>query len=432
MSDTLLDAFDDITFQKMSSDLPKEAADKSVVSTEPNPIQIDLVPPHLDCVPHEMRNDPLLSDAGYLELCALGMFTEDAIDKLLACLGRTGGYSDLIIASGEMIYRKKSKRLMPLIGRKLTPEEVKDVAEYMFGPDRVAGAFSADSDIDESYEYHFDNTKLPMRARVNVCTYQPEQKRVLKMVLRDIPPVPPSYDDYNIPQLIRDHACGKDGLVAIAGQTGSGKTTTSAAIIRALKEDTENYRVILTYEKPIEFSFKNVKGPNLVLPHTIGEFGDFSSFYMGLVNALRNTPEVIFVGESREKETFETLPKIAESGHLGITTLHARSLANIFTRIANEIGPDRAEGVVRQTIQYMRLGVYQELVKTFDGKQVCLYEILPFTREVKEKILAQKYEDFTQTIEALIQEHGISLKQSADNALKDGLISEADYRNVIY
>lgn len=391
----------------------------------------DNTPLHLLSVPAPLRNDPLLLSNEYEALCYKTIFEPQDLKPLIIAMSKYGGYSDLIIAANEYIYRKKDQVLTPLLMKPLDAGQVKMLAEYMYDPAQVSDAYSPSSDLDDSYEINYDKSKLPLRARVNICSFLARNDRALKITLRDLPAVPPKLEDLNVHPMIRKYFKARDGLIAIAGQTGSGKTTLAAAMVRAYKEDLDDPSVILTYERPVEFVFDNIRGPNLVFQHTIGKFGDFSTFYDGLVNALRCTPEKIFIGEARDRETFENLPKIASSGHLGLTTLHARSVADIPTRIADEIAPDKAEGVVRQTIQYMHLAVYQALVKKEGGGVVPIVEILYFSDDIKKAILAQPYKDFHKTITEMINKHGVSLEQSAKKAFDSGLISNITYQSLI-
>ncbi|MEZ9699274.1 ATPase, T2SS/T4P/T4SS family [Vibrio sp. 10N.261.46.E12] len=393
--------------------------------------KLEPVPWFLLNVPKHFHKEPLYHDPDYIEFCKSERFAKGDIDKLIIILQKYGGYADLILAADHYVMIKKKQRLMPLLARKISREEINIIVDGMFTEEQRSYAFSPGKQLDESYEVYEDKVELPFRNRVNVCSFQSRMGRALKITLRDLPAIPPSYDDLNVPQIIRDNAVTVEGLVAICGQTGSGKTTLCASILRAIKEDPHNSRVTLTYEKPIEFQFDVLPGYNPIFPHTIGEFGDFKTFHEGLTNALRCTPEVIFLGESRERETFETLPKIAESGHLGITTLHARSIANIFTRIGNEVDPSQMYGIIRQTLQYMHLAVYQWLAPTVDGEVMPLQEILLFTNEVKEEILSLPNEKLIAGIDKAVQKHGQCFHSQVEKAYREKRISKQTYRNAI-
>lgn len=382
--------------------------------------------PLLRMVAKKDRNNQLFLHPKYKELFHKNVFEGRDLDTLLVALHESDGFTDLIIPSAGHIQLKHDKAIIPLLSRALSHEEVKEVVEHMYDTDRYHYAMKPGKDVDEPYEVSVKNMRYPLRNRVNVCSYQCQRGRGLKITLRKLPAVAPTYDDLNVPKMIRKHATPRDGLVVVAGETGSGKSTLCASIIDAIKKNEGDPRLTLTYEKPIEFIFYNVPG-HPVFQHSIGEFGDFKTFHKGLENALRNGPEVIFLGESREKETFETLPKIAESGHLGITTMHARSVSNIFTRVKNEVG-DMGMGLVRQMVQYMGLAVYQWLAPCTSGGVVPIQEILHFSEEVKEKILQVEDNKLIEQIANMVKVHGQTLQQSAQAALDAGQITEATYR----
>lgn len=405
--------------------------DINIPNTEQLKPKADPVPWQLMNVPKHFHKEAIYHDQDYIDFCKKERFGKGDIDKLITVLQKFGGYSDLIMAADHYVMIKKKQRLMPLLAKKISREEINIIVDGMYSEEQRSYAFAPGKQLDEAYEVYEDNVELPYRNRVNVCSFQSRMGRALKITLRDLPAIPPSYDDLNVPQIIRDNATPVEGLVAICGQTGSGKTTLCASILRAIKEDSYNSRVTLTYEKPIEFQFDVLSGYNPIFPHTIGEFGDFKTFHEGLINALRCTPEVIFLGESREKETFETLPKIAESGHLGITTLHARSIANIFTRIGNEVDSSQMYGIIRQTLQYMHLAVYQWLAPTIDGEVMPLQEILLFTNEVKEEILSLPNEQLISGIDKAVQKHGQCFRSQVEKAYQENKISKHTYRNAI-
>ncbi len=393
--------------------------------------EIAPVAPHLERIPAMFRHESIYHDEEYIELSKKTKLSGADFELLIRLLHRHGGFSDLLIAAGSYIFRKKNKILMPVFARLMSKDEVDQIVEHMYGSERRSEAYAPGEQIDEIFQVFEKDAELPYRNRVNVCSFAQKNTRALKIAMRDLPAIPPSFDDLNVKQVIREHSTPRQGLVIIAGQTGSGKTTLCAAIIRAIKESTTNYSVTLCYESPTEFDFDNIKGYNPVWQHTVGKYGDFTTFDQGLQNALRCVPNNIFLGESREKDTFIVLPKVGESGHMGLTTLHAKSIANIFTRIGNEIEPSQMYGVIRQILQYMHLAVYQWLAPTINGGQVPIQEVLVFTTDIKKKILDQPDDKLIEAIGDAVEEHGLSFKKEAQSLLDQGLISQDTYTKAV-
>ncbi|MFM2668670.1 ATPase, T2SS/T4P/T4SS family [Vibrio mediterranei] len=434
MTKDLTKIFDIEVNQPESDQLNKQAdrAQKPVV-----------VPAHLRNVREEYRDLALFSCPKYIALCEKTTFTGDDLDKLIRCLNENGGYTDLVISSENFIVMKHKKVIHRLLTRPISHDEVKRMVEHMYSADVYHHALEPGQDVDPSYSvdaYDYGEIpehgiksgkeyKYPYRSRVNISSFQTFRGRGVKVTHRSLPPKPPTYDELNVSALIRKYATPRDGLVVVCGETGSGKSTLVASIIHALHTNIQDPRFILTYEKPIEFVFYHSGGYNPVWQNEIGEFGDFKTFHQGLVNALRNGPEVIYLGESREPETFVTLPKIAESGHLGITTMHARSISNIFTRAANEVGGNKI-GLIRQMIQYMQLGVYQWLAPTKDGGVAPVQEVLYFSEEIKDAILSCEDNHLITKVDEMVQKHGQSLEQHAKELLTTDIITPRTFHQI--
>ncbi|TAM56359.1 PilT/PilU family type 4a pilus ATPase [bacterium] len=182
-----------------------------------------------------------------------------------------------------------------------------------------------------------------------------------RIALRALGGAVPSFDELGLPRRILELASLRSGLIVIAGATGSGKTTTAAALLDAANEMAARH--IVTIEEPIEYRLRARKG--LVTQREIGL--DVADAAHGIHAALREDPDIIFLGELRDGDAVETALTAAETGHLVVTTLHARAADGAVERIVDLAPGERREHVRRQLAQVLAGVVYQRLVRRADG-----------------------------------------------------------------
>lgn len=196
------------------------------------------------------------------------------------------------------------------------------------------------------------------RFRVNAFT----QRGCSGMVLRHIPGVIPSFKKLGVPPILKDITMTTRGLVIMVGATGSGKSTTLAAMVDLRNEATHGH--IITIEDPIEFthSHKNC----LITQREIGL--DTASYGIAMKNTLRQAPDVILLGEVRDRESMEYAIAYAETGHLCLTTLHANSTNQAIDRIINFFPDERKEQLLMDLSLNLKAIVSQRLTRKKDGK----------------------------------------------------------------
>ncbi|HUD33496.1 PilT/PilU family type 4a pilus ATPase [Variovorax sp. PvP013] len=260
------------------------------------------------------------------------------------------------------------------------------------------------------------------RFRVNAFV---QQGRV-GMVLRTIPGTIPTVDDMGMPQVLKDVAMTKRGLVILAGATGSGKSTTLAAMVDWRNQN--SYGHIVTVEDPIEFVHPH---KNCVV--TQREVGiDTDSWEAALKNTLRQAPDVILMGEIRDRETMEHAVAFAETGHLCMATLHANSANQALDRIINFFPEERRTQLLMDLSLNLRSMVSQRLIPTEDGLgRVAAYEVLLNTplisdlvmkaevgeiKEIMKKSRNLGMQTFDQALFDLFEAESISLDEAIRNA----------------
>lgn len=284
--------------------------------------------------------------------------------------------SDLIFSPGRPPQIELAGKLMPVdvagLGR-LTPAHTAGIAKLIIGNhESAAESLEKTGSADLSFS-------APGEARFRVNIFR--QRGTHAIVMRVIPTKPPTFDDFDLPEQLREIVDIKNGIVLVTGPTGSGKSSTLAAIIDLINE-TQYYHIV-TIEDPIEFLHTH-KNSTI---HQRELHSDTPSFAVALRAALRQAPKVILVGEMRDRETIEVALEAAETGHLVLSTLHTIDASKTVDRIIG-VFPKNEERVIRTRIaQSFRYIVSQRLIPRGDGKgRVAAIEILKSTMRTREYI----------------------------------------------
>jgi twitching motility protein PilU len=260
--------------------------------------------------------------------------------------------SDLFITAGFPPAFKVDGKMTPVSNQTLTPQMTSDLARAMMN-DRQAQEFEA------TKECNFAISPAAIgRFRVS-CFVQ--QARI-GMVMRTITTRIPTFEELNLPPVLKDIGMTKRGLVIFCGGTGSGKSTSLAAMIGYRNEN--SYGHIITIEDPIEYVHEH---RNCVI--TQREVGvDTESWQAALKNTLRQAPDVILIGEIRDRETMDHAIAFSETGHLAMGTLHANSANQALDRIINFFPEDRRQQLLMDLSLNIRAFVSQRLIPKKDGK----------------------------------------------------------------
>jgi twitching motility protein PilT len=238
------------------------------------------------------------------------------------------------------------------------------------------------------------------------------------MVLRLIPVKILSMEQLKLPPIFRDICHYHKGLILVTGPTGSGKSTTMAAMIDYINREMAKH--IITIEDPVEFVHQSRK--SLVKQREVGMHT--RKFDNALKAALREDPDLILVGEMRDKETVNTAMKAAQTGHLVMGTLHTNSAVKTIERILN-LFPGEEQDPMRVAISESLVAVIsQGLCRTTDGKRAAFHDILINTEAVKDWIKDSKYDEMSELMKQASFDGMITMNQSLFNLYQEGRITE--------
>ncbi|MGD2139714.1 MAG: PilT/PilU family type 4a pilus ATPase [Burkholderiales bacterium] len=319
--------------------------------------------------------------------------------------------SDLFITAGFPPAFKLDGKMTPVSNQSLTPQHTQELARSLMN-DKQAQEFEA------SNECNFAISPPGIgRFRVNAFV---QQSRV-GLVLRTITTAIPKIEDLGLPSVLKDVVMSKRGLVIVVGATGSGKSTTLAAMLGYRNEN--SYGHIITIEDPIEYVHEHKNC--LVTQREIGV--DTESWEAALKNTLRQAPDVILIGEIRDRETMDHAISFAETGHLCMGTLHANSSNQALDRIINFFPEERRAQLLMDLSLNLKGMISQRLIPRKDRKgRAAAIEILLNTPLISDLIFKGEVHEIKE-IMAKSRELGM---QTFDQALfelyESGLISYED------
>ena len=256
-------------------------------------------------------------------------------------------------------------------------------------------------------------------SRIRINAYKANEKRCL--TLRILPDSLPRWQDLGLPQPFIDLTEKHRGLVLCTGPTGSGKSTTLAAFINCVLETQKRH--VLTIEDPIEFEFKHSKRSII---HQREVKRDTQTFASALRAALREDPDVIYIGEMRDLETIQLAITAAETGHLVLGTLHTSSAAKTVERIVDVFPGDQQEQA-RLQVSTSLLGVMtQTLCKNVNGKRSLAYELMINTPAIANLIRERKISQIYSQLQTGSKDGMNTLEQCLKNLVEQGEISQKE------
>jgi len=350
-------------------------------------------------------------------------FADQHIDPfLLWCVKK--GASDITFQSNRFVYCEIHGTLYPGTFRPLDAADMSAVITKLYGTEALA-ILAGGADIDLSYEIMIDRFTRT-RFRVNMTAILADGRDGVQITMRTLPSAPPTFAQLKIEQEIQDNWKPRQGLVLVTGPTGSGKSTLLAAGIRGLIESPHGCGKLLTYEAPIEFTYDTIiSRRSLVAQTEIPRH--LPTFAAGVRNALRRKPEIILVGEARDRETISAAIEAGQTGHLVFATVHTTGVAATIRRMVSTFEPSERSERAFSLMETVRLIITQTLVPKIGGGRVALREFMPFTEEIRETLLNLSFEKWPFTLMNMVPVHGKTMEYSARMAFEAGLIEKRHY-----
>jgi twitching motility protein PilU len=279
--------------------------------------------------------------------------------------------SDLYLTVGAPPSMRIYGQLKPVDKTPLVPGSTKQIAYKLMSPEQQA-SFEKNPEMNLA----ISSTNVG-RFRVNIF----RQRNQIGLVIRNIKMKIPTMEELELPPALSKLIMQKRGLVLFVGATGSGKSTSLAAMIDYRNSTSAGH--IITIEDPIEYIYQHKR--SIITQREVGD--DTLTYEEALKNTLRQAPDVILIGEVRDRETMEYAISFAETGHLAISTLHANNANQAFDRIINFFPEDRRNQLLMDLSLNMRGIVSQRLIPTLDGRRSAAFEILLGTPLVNDLVL---------------------------------------------
>ncbi|MDP4029995.1 MAG: PilT/PilU family type 4a pilus ATPase [Gallionella sp.] len=318
--------------------------------------------------------------------------------------------SDLFFSVGAPVNIKIDGIAMPINAQILEAEVIRRIAYEMMSPKQIA---EFEDKMEMNFSFRVNGTG---NFRVNIF----RQRGDVAIVIRHVKGKIDNVEALHLPVVLKELIMEKRGLVLVVGATGSGKSTTLAAMIEHRNSTKSGH--ILTIEDPVEYIFGH--GKSLVNQREIGT--DTHTYENALSSGMREAPDVLMIGEVRDRDTLKHALIFAQTGHLCLTTLHANNSYHALNRIVNFFPYDSRQSVLSDLSMCLRAVVSQRLVRNVQGKQVPAVEILLNTSLIADLIKNDEIDNIREAIEKSVSAGSQTFEQALYRLFKTGQITKEE------
>ncbi len=331
------------------------------------------------------------------------------IDALLTQLASKHG-SDLFLSTGAPPSARFDGVLTALSDQPFKPGEVAAIATSLMDAEQRR-------EFERDLEMNLAISRTGVgRFRVNIFKQRNDVSLVIRNVKLDIP----RFEDLKLPAVLLETVMLKQGLILIVGATDSGKSTTLAALIDHRNRHSTGH--IVTIEDPIEYIHRHQR--SIVNQREVGV--DTRSFHAALKNTLRQAPDVVMIGEIRDRETMEHALAFAETGHLVLSTLHAHNANQALERIVNMFPEERRPQLTQALANNLRASVSQRLVRTLDGQRRAAIEVMLGTPTIADLIRRHDLNELKNIIEKSADAQMQTFDQALYQLFVEGAVDDAE------
>ncbi|MED7666181.1 PilT/PilU family type 4a pilus ATPase [Pseudomonas moraviensis subsp. stanleyae] len=304
------------------------------------------------------------------------------IDALLSILSQKNG-SDLFLSTGAAPSARIDGVLTALSDQPFKPGETAAIATSLMDAEQRR-------EFDRDLEMNLAISRAGVgRFRVNIF----KQRNDVSIVIRNVKVDIPRFEDLKLPPVLLETVMLKRGLILFVGATSSGKSTSLAALIDHRNRHSAGH--IVTIEDPIEYIHRHKR--SIINQREVGV--DTRSFHAALKNTLRQAPDVVLIGEIRDRETMEHALSFADTGHLVLSTLHATNANQALDRIINMFPEEKREQLLQTLGNNLKACVSQRLVRTVDGQRRAAVEILLGTPTIADLVRRGQFEELKPIME---------------------------------
>lgn len=318
--------------------------------------------------------------------------------------------SDVYLSAHSPALIKINGQAIPINAQILPPDAPRNLLAEVLPPER----------IEEMEEIGELNMALPIAGLGNFRISAFRQRSTYAAVIRFIPTEIPPLESLNVPPILADLIMEKRGLLLMVGSTGAGKSTTLAAMMDRRNEISLGH--ILTIEDPVEFLFTNKK--SVVNQREVGS--DTQSLQVALKNALRQAPDVILIGEIRDRETMSAAIAYAQSGHLCLATMHANNSYQALNRILSFYPVEVRGTMLGDLAAALKAIVSQRLLRTQDGGRTPAVEVMLNTKLIAELIEKGDFSGVKEAMEKSMAEGSQTFEQDIAKLIVDGTVTRKE------
>jgi twitching motility protein PilU len=332
-----------------------------------------------------------------------------ALERLLSLMAERKA-SDLFLAAGSPITIKINGMCVPINQEKMAPQAIVQLLT-----ERIS-----DAQFRELEETRELNVAMPVHGLGSFRLSAFMQRGSVSAVIRYIPNEVPRLDELSLPNVLKDLIMEKRGLILVVGAAGSGKSTSIASMIDHRNELLTGH--MLTFEDPIEFLFRNKK--SIINQREIGS--DARTLHDAMRNAMRQAPDVLFIGEIRDREMMAAALSYSMSGHLVVATMHGTNSAHALNRVISFYTPESRNALFEDLASSLKAIVSQRLVRSKKGGRVPTVEILMNAGHMRDLVERGDIAAIKEAMEQSLSPESQSFEQSLYELLQKDLVTKDD------